>query len=76
MPLCHTRRMPSLDGRWCLQLSRPFPARLHHGWVGPVPFSSPSPRATARKLPAGAKMVIRRHLEPVIVVTLKTSNSV
>ena len=34
-------------------------------------LSSPSPRATARKLPAGAKMVSRHHLEPVIVPTLK-----
>lgn len=34
-------------------------------------FSSPSPRATARKFPAGAKAVIPRHSEPVIVPTLK-----
>ena len=29
------------------------------------------PRVTAPKLPAGARMVSRRHLEPVIVRTLK-----
>ena len=65
------RRIRSLCGRWRLQVSRQLPARLDHGRVGPVLFSSPSPRATARRLPAGARTVIRRHLEPAIDRALK-----
>ena len=66
-----SRRTRSPGGRWRLPVSRPFAARLHHGRVGPVPFSSPSPRATAQMLSAGANAVIRRHLEPAIAGTLK-----
>ena len=70
-PTLVSGRIQSLSGRCRLQVSSPFPARLHHGRVGLMLLSSPSACGTARKLPAGAKMVSRRHLEPVIVRTLK-----